>query len=86
MPIITGQYTDPSMTVNGTMKPHRTVEYAVGRLRTDIATRVTENFQLDPKLEPTMLEAKIFPSSDVWHFDLYNAHLMFSCTYRLERQ
>jgi len=63
MPIITGQYTDPSMTVRGIMRPHNSVEYAVGKLRTNIANRVTENFQLEPRLEPTMLEAKVFPSS-----------------------
>jgi hypothetical protein len=60
MPIITG-HTDPSMTVRGTLRPHNSVEYAVGMLRKDIAKRVTENFQLEPRLEPTMLEAKSFP-------------------------
>lgn len=81
MPIIIGQYADPLTIVKGTMRPHNSVEYAVGKLRTDIAKRVTENFQLEPRLEPTMLEAKIFPSSEVYGIfnDLCNAY----CAYRL---
>ncbi|KAF8799462.1 hypothetical protein BYT27DRAFT_7201519 [Phlegmacium glaucopus] len=61
--IVTGQYTDPSMTVRARINSNNSVEYAVGRLRTDVAKRVTENLQLEPRLEPTMLEAKVFPSS-----------------------
>jgi hypothetical protein len=72
MPIVIAQYADPSMTVKGNMRPHNTVEYAVGKLRTDVAKRVTKNFQLEPKLEPTMLEAKIFPSSEVLYGHFLN--------------
>jgi hypothetical protein len=63
---ITGLYVDPLTTVVGTMRPHNSVEFAVGKLRTDVAKRVTENFQLEPELEPTMLEAKIYPSGEVY--------------------
>jgi hypothetical protein len=68
------------MTVKATINPHNTVEIAVKKLRTDIAKRVTKNFQLEPELEPTMLETKIFPSSEVLygHFlNLCNDSLYF---------
>lgn len=75
-----GQYADPLMTVQATINLHNTVEYVVKKLRTDVAKRVTKHFQLEPELEPTMLEAKVFPSSEVLygHFlNLCNDSLYF---------
>ena len=61
------------------MRSHNTVEYAAKRLSTDVAKLVTETFQLEPRLEDTMLEAKVFPSSKVDGISngLCNAHLMY---------
>lgn len=50
-----------------------------------VAKHVTENFQLVPTLEPTMLEAKVFSSGEVYGIlnDLCNARLMY---YRCGKQ
>jgi len=82
MPLITGQYIDPLMTVKGNMGGCNTVDYAVGKLRTDVVIKVNDNFQLD--LDPTMMEARIFPSGDV--FAIWKIYSMFNwCTCRIEK-
>ena len=58
---------DPTMTVNGSIPAHLTVQSAVGRIQPDLAHRVSNAYDLTPPLDPTKMRAVHFPSSECYH-------------------
>jgi hypothetical protein len=59
---ITGILTDSSMIVQGQVGTTNSLEWAVRKLKPDVARVVSERFQLEPPLDAGSMGVKYFPS------------------------
>ena len=66
---ITGILTDKSMTVQGTVGKANTVEWAVRKLKPDVARFVSERYDLQPPLDADSMSTKYFPSGNAFDHD-----------------